>query len=147
MVKQLCNGHEMVRRETESQISGPCEKEDLSTLFGFAGELCRLCLVQLAKRRDLSCDCASLYQTYLHTVSCALHLFCKGSQLGEACQMAERTDDVRKKLPSRFLEEDSSGSLLAVEAVYLKRRVKLLSLRVLATYGVFVVKNDQFSVD
>lgn len=37
--------------------------------------------------------------------------------------------------------------MLAIEAVHLKKRVKLLTLQALASFGVFVVKNDQFSVD
>ena len=31
--------------------------------------------------------------------------------------------------------------------MHLKRRIKLITLQVLASYGVFVLKNDQFSVD
>ena len=110
----------------------------LSTVFGFGAEIARLCLVKLAQtgaRRGDSeqmsqMDCLGQFETYLQVVNRAISALCKVNQFSEAALVCERSDELRKSLPSRFMHVESNGEestnvLLSVEAAHLKRRIKL----------------------
>ena len=134
----------------------------LPTCFGFTAEIARLCLVRLAQtsaRHEAPVgDYIGMLETYLTVVNQAIRLLCKNNQFSEAALVSERVDELRKNLPQRFSKPQQQqlasmdavnqpNQLLPVEATHFKRRIKLLALQVLSSYGVFVVKNDQFAVD
>ena len=97
-------------------------------------------------------DYQSPFETYLQVVNQAICALCKVNQFTESALVCERADELRRQLPLKFTKaknglDTANSGLLAMEAVHVKRRIKLLTLQVLASYGVFVVKNDQYSVD
>ena len=97
-------------------------------------------------------DFHSYFITYLQVVSRAISFLYKSNCFSEAALIIERCEDLRKSIPQRLLpasnlSNNSSSVRYQTEAILLKRKVQLLLLQILASYGVFVVKSDQFSVD
>lgn len=73
---------------------------------------------------------------------------CKASQYSEAALVCERCDELRRGLPARFTRSQHSAlDQLGIETHHVKRRIKLVCLQMLSSYGVFVVKSDTFAVD